>query len=192
MAYPDESDHWLDENTPLDTSPDRAAICAPVIAMEDMVRSVDAKTLKWYILRGGTFVGPGTFQEDEVAQLRAAQVIVPGDGGNFISAVHVADMATAIVAALQYASPGSIFNIVDEPIRQGDYWDHLANLVNALLLARSSKLPSPPSFRCSNRAAQTVLGWTPTHGIWSAIEVRVPGETTGSSVEGVATKFTNH
>src|SRR5438874_650819 len=79
MAYPDGGDRWLDEGTPLDDSPARAAVCAPVAAMEGMVRATDPERLGWCILRGGIFVGPGTGQDDLIARVRAGRVVVPGD-----------------------------------------------------------------------------------------------------------------
>ena len=169
MAYPDSSDRWLREDIPLDTSdtsPIRAAICAPVIAMEAMVRSISPEQLRWCILRGGNFVGTGTIQDEVVKRLQTGKEIVPGDGRNFISPIHVADMATAIASALRHAPAGSIFNIVDEPIRYGEYLDRLAALLGTSPPPRDLNLPCLPSFRCSNRAAQDVLGWTPTRGIW--------------------------
>ena len=57
LAYPDSGERWLDESTPLDTSPARAVNCAPVITMESLVRSVPPDRLVWCIMRGGTFAG---------------------------------------------------------------------------------------------------------------------------------------
>jgi hypothetical protein len=68
--------------------------------------------------------------------------------------------------ALESAPASSIFNIVDEPLRNGDYMDRLARLVGAPQPARDASKPCPPSYRCSNQAAGTVLGWMPVHGIW--------------------------
>ncbi len=166
MAYPDGGDHWLDEDTPLDTSPGREGITAPVRTMEGMVRAVDPRRLGWCILRGGAFVGPGTAQDQMIEGLRRGIEVVPCDGRNFISPIHVADMATAIVAVLDRLPASAIFNIVDEPLRQGEYLDRLASIVGAATAPRRPDLPCPPSWRCSNHAAQTSLGWTPTHRIW--------------------------
>lgn len=174
MAYPDGGEHWLDEQTPLDASPERATICGPVIAMEDMIWDISPEQLRWCILRGGSFVGPETAQDEQIAQLRAGQLVVPCDGSNFFSPVHVTDMARAIVSALESAPPGSVFNIVDEPIRNGDYLDHLADLLGVPHPPRNPSRPCPPSHRCSNHAARTVLGWTPTLGIWPAPEQYQP------------------
>jgi nucleoside-diphosphate-sugar epimerase len=166
MAYADGGEQWLDESAPLDRSPARAIICAPVIAMENMVRAVTPARLQWCILRGGNFVGPGTAESDLIARLRAGQIVVRCDGRNFLSLVHVADMARAVCMALESAPASSVFNIVDEPLRNGDYMDLLARLVGAPQPARDATKPCPPSYRCSNQAAGTVLGWMPVHGIW--------------------------
>lgn len=165
MAYPDHGDQWITEDMPLDTSPERAATCAPVIAMEGMIRETLTEKLEWVILRGGTFVGPGTFQEDRVARLRAGHVAVPCDGSNFESLIHVADVATAFLAAIEKAPAGSVFNVVDVPIRSGDYSDRLADSIGAPRPRRTDALPCPPSWRCSNHAIEIALQWEPVHGI---------------------------
>ncbi len=166
MAYPDRGDEWITEDVPLGASFDRAAINGPVIAMENFVRGVPPQRLRWCILRGGSFVGRGTAQDDVIANLRAGRQIIAGDGLNFFSPIHVADMATACVAALHHAPAGSIFNIVDEPVRQGEYLDRMAQLISAPPPRRDLNQPQPPSWRCSNTAAQAVLPWRPTHSIW--------------------------
>jgi nucleoside-diphosphate-sugar epimerase len=166
MAHVDSGDRLIGEDTPLDASPRRAEVCGPVIAAEGMVREVPPDKMQWCIVRGGSFVGPGTAQDDTIRRLREGTERVPCDGSNYISPVNVADMAEAIVAALQRAPGGSIFNIVDEPLRQGDYLDRLAALSGAPPPLRDPSRPCPPSFRCSNAAAKAVLGWTPSHGIW--------------------------
>ena len=127
MAYPDHGDEWITEDMPLDTSTERAGLCAPVIAMENLVRTLATDRLQWCILRGGSFVGPDTFQENALADLRNGKYVIAGTGQNFVSLIHVADMASATLAALENAPDQSIFNIVDEPRREGDYLDWLAD-----------------------------------------------------------------
>lgn len=166
MAYEDGGDRWLDESTPFDTSPARSGTNGPVIQMESMVRSIAPQKLAWCILRGGSFVGPGTAQDKAIRQLRDGTLRVPCDGSSYISPVNVADMAAAVAASLQRAPGGSIFNIVDEPLRQGEYLDCLAALVGEPTPGRDASRPCPPSLRCSNDAAKAALGWKPTYGIW--------------------------
>ncbi len=166
MAYPDGGDEWIYENTPLDASPERRSLCGPVIDMEDLVRDIAREQLQWCILRGGNFVGLGTVQDRVIASLREGTSTIPCDGTSFLSLVHVADMASAISNALLQAPAGTIYNIVDEPIRVGDYLSRLANLVHAPQPEQDYSHPCPPSQRCSNQAARDILSWAPTHGIW--------------------------
>jgi nucleoside-diphosphate-sugar epimerase len=166
MAYHDGGDAWLDEGTPFDDSPGRAAICGPVIEMETMIRGVEPQILGWTILRGGSFVGAGTHERKLIEGLRAGEIVVADRGSNYLSLINVADMASAVAASLEYAPGGSTFNIVDEPLRYGDYVDALADLIGVARPRRAPTLSLPPSWRCTNRAAQTVLGWTPRGRIW--------------------------
>ena len=166
LAYPDRGEAWIEEDTPLDTSPERATICAPVIRMESMVRATPTRDLEWCILRDGTFVGPGTLQERTVADLLAGREKVPCDGSSHVSMVHVADMARAFAAALVRPVAGAILNVNAEPLRQGQYLDSLAQSVGAQQPERDAQVPCPPSLRCSNRAARRLLGWEPVQGLY--------------------------
>lgn len=166
MAYPDGADGWLDESTPFDRAEERASMVKPVTAMEDMVRGLDSTAIAWSILRGGSFVGPGTAQDGVIDRLRNGMQRVPGDGHNWVSFIHVEDIADATVAAFDRAPAGSTFNITDEPIRNGDYLDRLAALVGATAPPRDAAAALPRSFRCTNAAAKQALGWAPRHGIW--------------------------
>lgn len=185
MAYRDGGDAWLDETAPLDESPERAAICAPVMAMEGMLRAVSPGRLSWSILRGGLFVGPGTGQDGLIARLRSGAETISGDARNFISAVHVEDMASAVVAALERAPGGSVFNVCADPLRLGDYQDRLATLVGAPPPRRDLTRPCPPSWRCSSEAARTWLGWKPSRGIWPGASVPAGSLATAASAADV-------
>ncbi len=130
-----------------------------------MIRDTPLDQLDWCILRGGTFVGRDTFQDDRIESLRSGDQIVPCDGRNFTSLIHVADMARAVAAAIENAPAGSVFNIVDEPIRNGDYLDRLADSIGADRPRLDLSAECSPSWRCSNQAAMDRLRWQPTHGI---------------------------
>ena len=171
LAYSDCGDRWIVESIPFDTSPDRAAINAPVIRMESMVRSIPTAKMRWCIFRGGMFVGPGTFQDGTISRLLKGEEFVPCSGQYFVSNLHVADMASAITAALHRAPAGSILNITADPVREGEYLDCLAVRNGAALPRHDQDMPCPPSIRCSNQAAQELLKWKPSYSIY-----RQPGE----------------
>ncbi|MCC7361806.1 MAG: NAD(P)H-binding protein [Anaerolineales bacterium] len=166
MAYADHGDDWITEATPLDTGPERARTGSPVIAMEQMVQANPPEKLEWCILRGANFVGKDTHQDTVMEGLRLGQETVPCDGRNFVSLIHVMDMATAVVAAGERAPAGSVFNITAEPIRYGDYLDRLADSIGAARPKRDNSAPCPPSWRCSNQAAKDQLGWQPAHSLF--------------------------
>ncbi|HEU5363287.1 MAG TPA: NAD(P)-dependent oxidoreductase [Gaiellaceae bacterium] len=179
MVYRDGGDRWLDEDAPLDETARRSVACRPVIETEAMIRLIDPQALAWTILRGGSFVGAGTRQDALIDRLRSRGAVVAGDGSNYLSPLNVADMASAVAAALRHAPAGSTFNIVDEPLRYSDYIDALADLIGVTRPPRAAAKPLGESRRCTNSAARTVLGWTPRHPIWPSR--RAAGELTSSS-----------
>ncbi len=169
FAYPDSGDEWITEDRPLDTSAENARIAAPIIEMEGMLEAIPAERLHWSILRGGMFVGRGTFQEDSLLLMRESSVKIPGDGSNFLSPIHVTDMAAAVAQALTSAPASSIFNIVGEPVCESEYRSEIAAIIGAPPPQFDSGQPRPPSFRCSNAAAAERLGWRPAHGTYEDV-----------------------
>lgn len=165
MAYPDHGEDWINEDMPLDTLPERARTGSPVITMEQMVRDTSPKKLQWCILRGANFVGKDTAQEVRLEQIRAGKDVIACDGRNYLSLIHVLDMASGVATAVEHAPAGSIFNISAEPIREGDYADRLADSIGAPHPKRDTGAKCPLSWRCSNQAAKTTLKWMPSHSL---------------------------
>ena len=165
MAYPDCGDEWITENTPLD--PTKTVI----INMEGMVQALPEHKIRWCILRGGTFVGKDTFEDGRIERLKAGTEKVPCDGSAFMPYVHVDDVASAFAAAVEKMATG-IYNIVDEPVREGEYLERLAAAIGAAKPALDPDAPCSPSWRCSNAAARQVLGWSPTRGIYPTSDSR--------------------
>jgi len=129
------------------------------LAMEAAVRG---SGLDWLILRGGLFYGPGTgFDEDWFARAAAGRLRLPGDGSDFVTLVHIADMAAATVAALRaWPSRQTLIVADDLPVRWRDLLSYVAAIAGA-------EPPQPggrmgfPSFRMSNTRARALLAWTP-------------------------------
>lgn len=169
MAYADAADSWLTEDAPFDTDPRRQAVVGPVVEMEDTVRAVPSTELAWCLLRGARFAGRGTVQDTQYEQLARGDLHIPGDGRAFVSMVHVADYAAAVVAALERVPAGRTLNIADQPLRVGEYYTGLARATGRTPPESDGAAnPGIPSHRVDSTAAHQELGWRPVHGIWAA------------------------
>jgi len=150
----------LDETAPLHPS----VVTQSAVEMEHLVEKCP---LRWTILRGGIFYGPGTGQEAVWrAMARNAQLRIPLDGSAYISLVHVADYARAIVDAVEAPSVGATFNVVDdEPVSYKDLFHHIAAVETAP--APGDGAPQVwASCRVSNRRFKEAFGWQPCYATY--------------------------
>ena len=156
-------DAWADEDTVFPEGQEgvAAAAIATAVAMEDTVRR---SGLDWIILRGGLFYGPGTGFDDEwFARARTGKLRLPGDGADWVSLVHIADMAEATVAAIaRWPSRRALIVADDEPTRWRDLLGYVATIVGAPTPGAGGR-PGLPSFRVSNRRAREALAWAPLY-----------------------------
>lgn len=131
-------------------------------AAEAMEATIRASGLDWIILRGGLFYGPGTgFDERWFAGAAAGKLKMPGDGADYVSLVHIADMAAATVAAVdKWPSRQTLIVCDDQPAP----WREVFGFIAASL---GQPDPAPggaagfPSFRLRNTRAKAALGWQP-------------------------------
>lgn len=155
------SDAWSDEDHRYGASSETIATkaMAAALQMEDTIR---ASGLDWVILRGGLFYGPGTgFDERWFAGAAAGKLRVPGDGSDYVSLVHIADMAAATVAAVNGWPSHQTLIVCDDAPAQ---WREVFGFI-----AASLGQPAPdaggaagfPSFRLRNTRAKAALGWQP-------------------------------
>lgn len=153
-------DAWSDEATTFSGGEGViASAYSAVIAMEDAVRACD---IDWIVLRGGLFYGPGTgFDDDWFERARAGKLRLPADGSEFVSLLHIADMAAATTAAVQrWPSRQTLIVADDEPVRWRDLFGYVAASIGA---------PPPeaggrqgfPSFRVKTARAKEALDWAP-------------------------------
>lgn len=146
----------LDETAPL-LPPN--AVTASAIDMETLVT---ASGLRWTILRDGALYGPRTGRDDGWRDLaRKGELQLPGDGSDYISLVHVADLADAFVLAAEQAPAEVVLSVVDDcPTTYRELFTYLARLENGPD-PRPGGGASLPSFRVSNARIRNVLGWQP-------------------------------
>ncbi len=154
-------DAWSDEGVQFEAREDNAAsrAIAASVAMEDAVRASD---LDWVILRGGLFYGPGTgFDDDWFARAQVGKLRLPADGADYVSLLHISDMAAATMAALEHwPSRQALIIADDEPAQWRDVFGYITQSIGA---------PAPdvggrqglPSFRVKNARAKAALRWAP-------------------------------
>ena len=105
---------WADEDTesPFDGDDLAAAATRAARAMEASIRD---SGLDWCVLRGGLFYGPGTgYDDDWRTRARAGRLRLPGDGADYVSLVHIADMAEATVCALERWPSRRVLIVADD------------------------------------------------------------------------------
>jgi 2-alkyl-3-oxoalkanoate reductase len=127
-------------------------------------------------LRYGGFYGPEP-NEGIVKAVRKRQLPIVGDGGGFMSWIHLDDAAAATILALEHDTPG-IYNIVDdEPAPVRECMPALAQALGArpprhipLWLARvflgEAAVTMGESRGASNAKARLELGWVPRYSSW--------------------------
>jgi nucleoside-diphosphate-sugar epimerase len=125
------------------------------------------------ILRFGVFYGHDAAHSEQILHLARYHVgFVAGRPTTFISSIHLADAADAVVAALTCA--GGTFNLVDdEPLTKRDHAHACAEAVGTKtwltgpgrlgLLLRERLTSLTRSLRVSNRRFRGETGWTPTY-----------------------------
>jgi len=169
FTYPSSADQWIDESVPLDV-PDAF----------DSVTTAEANAARFtagggigVVLRFGLFYGKGSSHTDQfVSAARRHVAPVAGGPDVYQSSIHLADAATAVVAAL--AVPAGTYNVCDdEPLTKQEYADALGAALGkrpwvnapgrlAKLAGKQSDFMSR-SQRVSNAAFKAASGWAPRY-----------------------------
>jgi 2-alkyl-3-oxoalkanoate reductase len=170
-----------DEDAPLDPTPPKAQreTLAAIAELERLVRDEP----EGVVLRYGGFYGPGTSLNADGGEIteavRRRKFPVVGNGGGVWSFTHIADAASAVVAALDPGVPAGTYAIVDDdpaPVRE--WLPALASAIGAKpplriprwlarLAAGAVGVALMTEVRgASNAKAKRELGWTPKHPSW--------------------------
>lgn len=122
------------EDDPLDPTPTAASrqTHAAIRHLESAITSTGR--IEGVALRYGSFYGPGTGFERGgplVEMIQNRKLPIVGGGSGVWSFVHMDDVASATVAAIERGSPG-VYNIVDdEPARVSEWLPYLAEVLGA-------------------------------------------------------------
>jgi len=163
MTHAGGGDAWADETTFHPVGQEGVAAAA-ISAVRTMEATIETSGLDWIVLRGGLFYGPGTgFDDDWFARARDAKLRMPEEGNDYVSLVHIADMAVATVAAIgRWPSRSALIVADDHPAPWRDVLTYVCAVAGA-------GPPQPggralmPSFRVTNRRAREVLSWAPSY-----------------------------
>jgi nucleoside-diphosphate-sugar epimerase len=167
FIYEDGGDSWLDESSPLSLTP---GLMAPTVEGENTALELPEAV----VLRFGLFYGGHNRATDEMLGLaRWKGSMVAGKPGAYMSAIHAADVATAVTAAL--TAPAGVYNVVDdEPLTRRaaldafsaafgvkKLWSNPAWLMK--LLAGEAAQSLTASQRVSNAKFRAATGWAPQY-----------------------------
>jgi nucleoside-diphosphate-sugar epimerase len=169
------------EDDPLDPDPPAAAreTLAAIRALETAVTERDERA--GVVLRYGSLYGPGTSlgAGGELLDLVGrGKLPLVGSGGGVWSFLHVADMASATVGAIEGDVAG-VYNIVDdEPAPVSEWLPYLAKTLGAkpprripvwvarLVIGEQGVAMMTEMRGSSNAKARRDLGWQPSYASW--------------------------
>jgi nucleoside-diphosphate-sugar epimerase len=169
MIYPGRGAVWIDEDVPPEDVPRNRGN----LAAEEQARRFTAAGGTGTVLRFGWFYGPGSAQTEEMlAQARLGFPLVLGAPGGYTSPIHLADAASAVVAAL--AAPAGTFNVVDdEPLPKREYAAALATAAGRRawlgVPGRAARFLGPRvasvvgSLRVANGRFRAATAWAPRY-----------------------------
>lgn len=169
MIYRDGGDRWIDEEWPVDRYP----IAEGNHAAESNARRLSEYGRDAVVLRFGLFYGPGASHSEQIFSLARRHIAFQaGRPSSYMSSIHLADGARAVVAALQ--CPAGTYNVVDDaPVTHEDNVHAMAEAVGAtawisgpgrLALVMGDRTTSMTrSLRVSNRCFRTVTDWSPRY-----------------------------
>lgn len=161
MVNATEGDVWADEDTVPSGVEDETAAAAIQAALA-MEASARGSGLDCLVLRGGLFYGPGTgFDDDWFSRAKAGKLRFPGEGKQFVSLVHIADMAEATALAVdRWPTPATLIVADDRPARWSEVFSYIAHAAGAPEPQGGGRIGFP-SFRVRNGRAREALGWAP-------------------------------
>jgi nucleoside-diphosphate-sugar epimerase len=168
--------HVKNEQDPLDPHPP-AAQSQSLAAIRHLEQAVLESPLAGIVLRYGSFYGRDAFTP-LLELLRKRRLPIVGDGAGVWSWVHIDDVASATVAAVERGEPG-VYNIVDDdPAPLADWLPYLADAIGAkpprhvpVWLGRFAGGDVGVSMMTqirgsSNEKAKRELHWQPAHASW--------------------------
>jgi nucleoside-diphosphate-sugar epimerase len=171
------------EDAPLTEDPPKGMVemLAAIRHLESAVTG--ATELEGVVLRYGGFYGPGTSiatdpETPMIEAIRKRKMPIVGKGSGVWSFVHIADAASATVAAVERGAPGIYAVVDDEPALVSEWLPALAEAIGAkrpfrvpAFVGRIAAGPAAVVMMneirgASNGKAKRELGWRPALASW--------------------------
>jgi len=178
--YAREGGPVKDEDAPLATDPP-PEMKGMLDAIKHLEAAVTGADLEGIVVRFGLFYGPGTSMARgaSVAEdVRRRRFPLVGDAAGVWSFCHIADAASATVAALEGAAPG-IYNVVDDaPAPVSEWLPELSRVMGAkppmrvpawvgrLAVGEHGVMMMTRIRGASNAKIKRDLGWAPAFPTW--------------------------
>ncbi len=141
-VYAQNDGSWVDETSV--TEPDSPTARVLVETEKLLLNAFKTTGFPAIILRVAGIYGPG--RGYFFKQFINNEARLEGEGQRVMNMIHRADVAGAIVAALQNGKPGEIYNVVDdEPVTQKAFYEYLAATLKRPLPPASPPGPILPS-----------------------------------------------
>ncbi|MGB3165365.1 MAG: NAD-dependent epimerase/dehydratase family protein [Alteraurantiacibacter sp.] len=160
-VYGDQQGAWVDESSPVG------------IGRRNARSEADAAWLDLgaQVFRLPGIYGPGRSAFERIAQGKAHRIDVPGQ---VFSRVHVEDIASGVMAALERGAPPGVYNLGDDlPASQNAVIEHACRLLGKAAtpmqtMEEADLSPMARGFYAENRRvanikAKRVLGWQPRY-----------------------------
>ncbi|HNQ74868.1 MAG TPA: SDR family oxidoreductase [Verrucomicrobiota bacterium] len=144
------------------TQPATATARILLRAEQTLLETAHAKQFPATVLRVAGIYGPG--RGYLLKRFLRGEARIEGNGGRWLNMIHRADLIQTILAALERARPGEIYNVTDdEPVRQRDFFRWLAHQLNRPLPPTAAEQAANrkrglTSKRVSNHKLKTELG----------------------------------
>ncbi len=154
MINRSENGAWVDEASPYHALPHtQSAVDLEALAHDS--------NLDWRIVRAALFYGPGTGHDEFLRErARKGELRTPADGHDYLSLIHITDLAAAVVAVLESPDAGQVYLASDnEPATYEAFYSYICTLEGAEPPASGGPV-FLPSFRTRNEKLRG-LGWTP-------------------------------
>jgi nucleoside-diphosphate-sugar epimerase len=155
-VYGQTAGEWVQETSATEPVEESGKI---VLEAEQLLRAHRPDAI---VLRFAGIYGPNRLLRKQPV-LKGEPLV--GDAEKWLNLIHVADGATAVLAAAERAAPGTTYNIADGgPVSRRDFYTLLARLLNAPEAQFDQRAePGAANRRIDASKARAELGWTPQY-----------------------------